>query len=141
MDYANTCYYKTINNELASIEQILLDRIESLAKKIILGNHCITGYCRAMGSASFSIEYSYIPQDEDEYINDDEFLSDYDEFIEFYDHLQNNTDSNSIESFNCMDEIKELTYIMDEYNHIFMFVGNPLKIDKQNDELIIKTDW
>ena len=118
--------YNTINATLAKIDNQLFKRIEELAIKVVKANEGISGFCMAMGSASFSIDFIEVNEDgEDWRIHDDYDMDD------------------GILNWQWKHEaaIKEIYYILDEYNWNFKLTGNPVRIEKVNGEITIAYNW
>ena len=113
--------YTSIDLKLKEIDTMLFNRIQELAKFILTANDNIDNFCMAMGSVSFGMAYT------DESL--DERHDDFEPFeLMTYD-------------LKSMDYIKELDDILENYNYMFSFTGNPVNIDKVNGELFTVYHW
>jgi len=123
--------YKTIDKQLKAIEEKLLGRIEELATQIILKNESITGFCMAMGSATFGVEYKEIfdPEDLTDFLTRDEDIDPYD--LLRLEHID----------LKARAQLEEMDRILENYNDMYRLTGEPIKIDKVNGEIITKSDW
>ena len=118
--------YNTINEQLEKIDNQLFKRIEELAIKVIKANDGISGFCMAMGSASFGVDFIEVNEDGEEWrIHDDYDMDD------------------GILNWKWKHEaaIKEIYFILDEYNWNFKLTGNPVRIEKENGEITIVYHW
>ena len=118
--------YNTINEQLEKIDNQLFKRIEELAIKVVNANEGISGFCMGMGSASFGVDFIEVNEDGEEWrIHDDYDMDD------------------GILNWKWKHEaaIKEIYFILDEYNWNFKLTGNPVRIEKENGEITIDYHW
>jgi hypothetical protein len=118
--------YKTINGQLKKIRDQLFNRIEELAVNVVKDNDGIADFCMGMGSASFGVDFIEINEDGEEWrVHDDYDLDD------------------GILKWQWKHEaaIKEIFYILDEYNWNFKLTGSPILIKKINGEITIAYHW
>ena len=119
--------YSKFQEQLEMMDKQLTNRIEELALKVVKANDGITGFCMAMGSISFGVDFmetdtSY--PDEDFHI-ESEF--DFDEMLEY--------------KWKHEAAIKELRYIIEEYNDMFKLTGGAIRITKNNGKITVDYDW
>ena len=119
--------YNRINEQWEKINLQLFKRIEELALKVVKANDGITGFCMAMGSESFSVDFME---------TDDGYPG------ELF-HKVDDLDSRDMLEYEWKHEaaIKEIIYILDEYNWNFKLTGTPVRIRKINGEIIVDYDW
>ena len=118
--------YNAINEQLGKIDNQLFKRIEELAIKVVKANEGITGFCMGMGSASFGIDFIEVDEDGEEWrIDGDHDIDD------------------GILNWKWKHEaaIKEIYFILDEYNWNFKLTGNPVRIEKENSEITVDYHW
>jgi len=118
--------YNLFQTQIETMIKQLNARIEELALKIVKGNDGIDNFCMAMGSLSFGVDF--IEEDEG-----DEW------------HIQENWDCDELLKYKWKHEaaIKEIQYIIEEYNDMFHLTGGSIKIDKDAETGTITTvyDW
>jgi outer membrane receptor for Fe3+-dicitrate len=118
--------YNAINDQLKKISDQLVKRIEELAVKVVKDNDGIADFCMGMGSASFGVDFLEINEDGEEWrVHDDYDLDD------------------GILKWQWKHEaaIKEIFYILDEYNWQFKLTGSARLIKKVNGEITIAYHW
>ena len=118
--------YNAINEQLGEIDNQLFKRIEELAIKVVKANEGITGFCMGMGSASFVIDFIEVNEDGEEWRIDEDYDID-----------------DGILNWKWKHEaaIKEIYFILDEYNWNFKLTGNPVRIEKENSEITVDYHW
>ena len=118
--------YNAINEQLGKIDNQLFKRIEELAIKVVKANEGITGFCMGMGSASFGIDFIEVDEDGEEWRIDGDYDID-----------------DGILNWKWKHEaaIKEIYFILDEYNWNFKLTGNPVRIKKENSEITVDYHW
>lgn len=119
--------YKKIDNTIAKFNNDLVNRIEELATKVVKSNEGVTGFCMAMGSISFSVDF----METDSSYPDEDF------------HIDSNFDLDEMMEYKWIHEaaLKEIIFIIDEYNWNFKLTGEPVRIRKINGEIIVDYDW
>lgn len=119
--------YNKIQEQLEKIDKQLTNRIEELALKVVKANDGITGFCMAMGSISFGVDF----MEADTSYPDEEF------------HVDDNFDPDEMLEYKWKHEaaIKEIRYIIDEYNDMFHLTGGAIRITKENDKITVDYDW
>jgi len=119
--------YNRINKQLETIDKQLFKRIEELALKVVKANPEVTGFCMAMGSESFSVDFME---------TDDGYPG------ELFHKVADLESSEMLEyEWKHEDAIKEIIYILDEYNWNFKLTGEPVRISKVNGEITVDYDW
>ena len=118
--------YNAINEQLGKIDNQLFKRIEELAIKVVKANEGISGFCMGMGSASFGIDFIEVDEDGEEWRIDGDYDID-----------------DGILNWKWKHEaaIKEIYFILDEYNWNFKLTGNPVRIKKENSEITVDYHW
>lgn len=119
--------YAKIDKRIEQINAQLFERIKTLAAKAVNQEHIFAGFCMGMGSYSFSVEC--IEQDEDgsEYEIAEEM-----EPAEILSRYATKTEK----------LLKEIGFIIDEYDSTFKLTGQGLRITKLPDQNIkIDLDW
>lgn len=116
--------YDKIDAQFEKIADRLINRIEELASKVVKANDGITGFCMGMGSASFGVDFIEV-DDGDEYQRDDN-LDPHEMLLYSWKHEE------------C---IKEIDYIIDQYDGKSHVTGSPVRITKENGKIVVEYDW